>query len=738
VSEQSFGERIRRSTVAEVLALERNYPPAMRFAPLDDLLSRVCRSSLDGTRIAVMHDAVKPHETVQLLTINDTDHAYIGETFDISTQQSRGAWFLADEANLNAGFANLPYHFGRLERFATGIVHAERGKVPFQASPEALFFWSVLDPFFELLYRPFELRGLTSPGRDRDDQRKAWEELERAYCTIGLAASEELAGMRFGSGWSKLHLAEQLAAKRALLAALRGSAPSDIGTRYRVWVTTELLSKYYTKAFRGTPSMRKVMTKPLQRTLSGFFGGDWLAFLSYIGETPSPDEQISTVLPETRLYVGDASRAKAVAARHGVPAEEVERMLAAFWTSGDDESPIHQRIRVMREYWEHFDRVHSEQAPGMQSLWGFADDAGLRLNGLDNSQNGPSWYRPGQHRTALPTSLLANIARLWGGLFMPTTPDCVVTAVAPYRGMLDSFGPALRFWDGVGLTAWFVSEGPMSRTDMAGLEKYHERDLHALSTLGAPVNTGMFAELIVAEGQLGKPEPITDPAHSSSAGADGIRISITMNFGSRRAGFERLRDIVTAHRRAWSTRFLDTYLRARWENEIRSAAREYNRHIEVKRKPPTAKQFAKIAEGPTNHWFGGDVSLLYAAFGEKSPIATRRVSLLPPDVESFALRVFYALGGKNTTQVSDRTHDGDVDEQERRQAEWTAHWQRKGLAEASPRYVQLREGLGRQPTITEFGRSKFEYLGAVLDDNATQAWETYASTIDSLLAPLRD
>jgi hypothetical protein len=539
--------------------------------------------------------------------------------------------------------------------------------------------------------------------------------------------------MRFGSGWSKLRTAEQLAAKRTLLASLRTSAPSDVGARYRVWITQELLAKYYAKVSRGAPTMRKVLTKSLQRSLAGFFGGDWLAFLAYIGEAPSPDEQISTALPEPRLYVEAASRTKEVAARHGVPAEEVERMLAAFWTSSGAESPVPQRIRVLREYWEHFDDAHARQAPGMQPLWGFADDdSGVKLKGLDDYQSGPPWYHPGQYRTALPPSLLADIARLWGGRFMPSAPDRVVTAIAPYGGMLDAFGPALRFWDGAGLTAWFVSEGPTSRTDMAGLEKYHERDLHALDALGCPVDKRLFPELIAAENKLGKPEPIADPEHSSSINAGGITISMTMNVGSRRSGFERLRDIVTAHRRAWAAQFLDTYLRARWEGEIRSAAREYNRHIEVKRKAPTAKQFAKFADTPTNHWFGGDVSLLYAAFGEKSPVATQHIHLLPPDAEGFALRVFHALGGTKT-KWSAYAYETDGPERERRQAEWNAHWKRKELAEASIRYVQLREAFGRQPSVTEFGRSKFEYWGAVLHDDPAQAWETYAKAVDSLL-----
>jgi hypothetical protein len=205
-----------------------------------------------------------------------------------------------------------------------------------------------------------------------------------------------------------------------------------------------------------------------------------------------------------------------------------------------------------------------------------------------------------------------------------------------------------------------------------------------------------------------------------------------MNIGTRRAGFEKLRDLVTAYRRAWSTRYLDNYLRALWENEIRSAARAYSRHLEVKRKAPTPKQFAKIAEDPTNHWFGGDLSLLYAAFGEKSPIVTRRVNLLIDNPEDFAVKVFYALGGTRIDS-SGPTYTEHSEELDRSRANWAAHWNRKGLAESSVRYVQLREAFGRPPTITEFGRSKFEHLGTILNEDPTRAWEIYSNTIETLL-----
>ncbi len=467
MTELSFGARICEAAVEDVLALEANHPAAAELAPLDRVLSQVIHASLAGKRIARLRPAVKPYETVELIETLDGDVDFVARTFDLATQQRRGAWFIPDDAVLTVGWANWPYHADRHERFSSGVAHEERGKVRFEGAPGALFVWAVLEPLFEALYRPVILRGPSPLGGSRDQQRQAWAEVHDAYRALGIELDASLSGMAFGEGWAKLRAPEQLSARRALREAIRAAAPRDVGARYRVWVTQQLVRRYYAKAVRGAPTMRNVLSKPLQRPLAGVFGGDWLSFLAYVGEAPNPGDQLSTALPAPRLYVGAATRAKEVAAEHGIAAEEVERMLATPWSSGDSVSPVHRRIAVLREYWDHFEAAHARQAPGMNSLWGFAD----------NAESGPAWYYPGQYRAQLPAALLGEIERLWDGLFLPSAPDSIVSSPSPYGGMLDAFGPALRFWHGVGLTTWFVTEGPYSRTDLSGLEKYHVRDL---------------------------------------------------------------------------------------------------------------------------------------------------------------------------------------------------------------------------------------------------------------------
>ena len=107
--------------------------------------------------------------------------------------------------------------------------------------------------------------------------------------------------------------------------------------------------------------MCQVLTKPLQQTLCAYFGGDWLAFLRYIGEQPHPEERIATTLPEPKLYVDAAERVSTVAAQHGLDPAEIERMLMAFWTGERATSPVHQRISILKRYWQCFDEVHARQ-----------------------------------------------------------------------------------------------------------------------------------------------------------------------------------------------------------------------------------------------------------------------------------------------------------------------------------------------------------------------------------------
>ena len=725
----TFGRSILGQDAATVLDAERGNEHAAPFVEIDAITSELVIASLSAEKVAEIQEREKRTD-LELPPLTGDERLAVERIFTLAAQQGRGAWFLPEEAAVRTGSANLPYHFKRYPRFASSVARDEKTTVGFGTDPDALYFWAVLDPLFAALFAPFDLRGPAPAKGDADEQRAEWAEIDAFYAALGIDGGEPLARMRYGAGWSRLRSAEQLTVKQALLEQIRRSVHGSLGARYRAYACGPLIERYYAKAKKAPPLMRQVLTKPLQRTLSAFFGGDWLELVRYLGEQPHPSEQIASALPEPRLYVETASKATAVAAAQGIPASEVERIIAMFWASDTVESPVHKRLDVFRECWAAYDAAHARQAPGMPSLWGLVEDfEHVEVEREVGEPDNPRLYNRGLYKRVLSPQLLDRISGLWEGAFLPQYPDSIVTALDPYARMCEAFGPALKFWNGIGLTAWFVAEGPSSRTDMKGAEHYYERDLDALEAMGCPIDRTLFMELVAAEAKLGPEEPIDEKVEEAGDPDDGedddLRIVITMqvvtNSGYRRAGFERLRDVVTRYRRAWTERYLEPYLRARWETELRDTAREYNKLFEVKRKVPTLKQFGKFAVEPTNRWFGGDVSQLYRALGEKCPVTPvrRRYLQEPPSV--FAQRVFTAIGGVPTSwEELAATIVGR--DREKQDAAWRAHQDRVKLATLSLRYVQLREALGRPVSMKEFGAGSFWYLAPVLDASLALKW----------------
>lgn len=712
---KSFGELLLEAKPAAAHSLEQAEHRAGPFTALDAMTGLILKRSLAGERITAIAKR-NGNDQLDLLGVSEDDRRFVCQTFLLSEQQKRGAWFLPEQCNVHLGYANFPYHYRRYPRFASGAASDERLKVDLRHSPEAVYFWSALEPLFETLFRPIALRTTNALTGDREEQIRTWQEVDSSFANLGISVADSLAVFRFGGGWSKLRTGEQIEAKARLLRSLAGEATAPFTVAFRVLKVQELVRRYYARTQRGSPTMRQVLTKPLQRTLSAYFGGDWLAFLRYIGEQPHPEERIVEALPEAKLFVSVGDRAAAVAEKHRISPREIEKILKGFWPTGQGVSPVQQRVTALKEYWQHFDDIHSRQASGMPSLWGLVEENDdVRLETADQEQLVPAWHSRGCYRKLFPSDLLQKIDTFWGGVCLLGYPGAIVSAISPHALMAQTLGPALRFWHGTALTAWFVAEGPMSRTNMAGLKKYHARDLAELDALGFSINPQLFKDLIGLEANLGEPRPM--PGSESRHAAGDATVTMTVMVGSRRGGFEKLRNVITFHRRAWAQRHLDAYLRARWEIEIRATAKEFNRLLAQKGKAPTAKRFSKFALPPTNHWFGGNVTDLYASFGEKSPVQSRGSRFLPSDLQAFMGRVFRAIGGDRERHNAALPHRGN----------------RKRLAELSVWYVQLREALGAVPTLKEFGASKFGQLSAVLADEPEKAWALYSQAIESNL-----
>lgn len=730
---ETFGHRVLHLPLADVIAAEREAGLNVEFAAQDAMTTGIVWASIAGEKIA---DLIRDENSTRLslLPLTPQDREALADRFLSSSQQSRGAWFIPDKATVEVGYANLPHFFGRHGRFANGIAFEEKARLLLNDAAEAIYYWAVLGPLFDVLYRPLKLRGAEAAIGDQQERRKAWKSVDEWYQQLGIDVSAELGVLRYGGGWSRLRSDEQLEAKKRFLLALDKAVAPDIATRFRILVTRRLIERYYAKAKRSAPTMRQLLTKELQPVLCGYYGGDWLAFLRYIGEQPHPDERIATTLPEPKLYVKAADRVPDVAAKHGVKAAEVERMLAAFWPAERSVSPIDRRVAVLKRYWDSFDEVHAVQATGSKPLWGFVDEAiQVRLEGADPERDSHVPYFPGTHLERLPADLIRDIDSLWGGTFLPSHPQGIATTANPYALMCRALGPALRFWHEAALTAWFHTEGPSSRTDMQGLAHHQRRTLAALRSLECPVDDQLFIDLIQAEKMLGDPEEIVERESEPVIGF--LTISYSRTLGTKRAGFEGLRDVITRHRRAWTERLFDRYLHQCWEGGILKAAREYNKLFEQKGKAPALKQFARYAEATTNDWFGGDVSALFAAFGEKTPVQPSRNRLLPRDLQGFMWRVFQSLGGKSTSwsELAKTVVGGDRAKQD---AEWRNHGYRTKLAELSVSYVQIWEAIGQPPELKEFGRAKFKENSVCLGEDLEAGWERYSASVQDSLAQI--
>jgi hypothetical protein len=730
----SFGQQIAGSPTARALiAFESDAGKASAFTDLDDLLGHLMVRALIGERIA----SVQRDRRADAVSIDGLDQArehMLTEWFLLANQRARGAWFLPEQASLKVGLLSLPATFAAQPRFASGLVRDERARVDLTQSAPGIFIWSVLEPFFQQLYTPLELRGYLVGTKSREEQLASWTSVDELVSALEMDLSDELAVMRYGGGWGRLRSTEQLEAKQRLLAALAGRAAPGLASLYRAHRVRPLIARYYEKAKDGRALRKQVLTRALERTLSGFFGGDWLSFLAYLGEQPHPHEEIAVAIPETKLFVGGTKTAVAIAAEKGLPAAEVKRMLASYWDTGGEQSanassPVDERVQALSTYWRVVDEIHARQASGMRSLWGLVEGVG----GIHIGWEGPEWYHPRLYRELLPADLIENIERLWGSIMLPRWPDRIVSEISPHALMAQTFGAALNFWHECALTVWFLAEGPASRTDMAGLSRYHQDAIAEMQRLGCPIDPALFAELTEAEVQLGPSQPIKDESSTVEV-APGISTEISTSSGSRRPGFEGLRDVVTRHRRAWAQQYLDSYLRARWEMELREAARLHAQAIAERGKPPTAKQFARHAAMPTNHWLGGDIAALYAAVGEKSPVHPRRVTLMPRDRRGFALFLFRQLGGRPFEPQPPLVRREELlarAEEQDRQAK--LGW----LAAESLRLVQLEEAIGRPPQFKEFGAPSFEYRSAVLADDSLEAWQHYVTTVCGALAKYR-
>lgn len=713
----TFGYKLLAATsTSEAFVLEREAGLAEQFEKRDALIAKFLRRSLDGERVATLTRDRARGYILTLLDLSEKERSWLNKHFSLEHLQSRGQWKIKDRISLEVGILSLPWALSRYGRYGVQLAAEERGPVPLD-TPEALFIWSVLSPLFKMLYQPVELRTLHTGEGTREEQIKTWNRCESFLRDLGLGPGPAFQAIRYGSGWSRLRALERHKAVIAFTEELNSALHPEAGSLFRLYYSHPLIEKYYAKGEKSGIALKKrVVTNALQPVLTGCWSGSWVTFVGYLGEHLHPDEHIVTAKPEVEFTLPTLQQVEAVAAEEGLSESAVAAIAAAVF----GENPIDERIASMRNFWDVFDDLHARQRPGMRSLWGLVDDGNLG----PSSSDGP--HQRQLFRELLGAELNATIDDLWSGQMWERFPDRILTEWTPHAKMTEAFGPVLRFWEGVALTAWFVCEGPYSRTDLRGLREYHAREIAALEDMGTPVDPALFRELTKAEGRLGPPETIWKEEASSSEPIEvsGLSLTITtqMGYGTRRDGFEFVRDIITKYRRAWAEHHLDAYINKLWEDELKKAGEDFLVLLNQRQgKAPTLKQYAKKGADATNHWLGGDISALYRILKEKCPTVVKDARRVKGPPHRAALRLYDRLVALIRENNPKETN-----------SEYTA----SRLLRLGVTYIRWLEGAGAPPTYDRL--KDFSYYAGRLDSDANKAWQLFETAIEEMCLTSHD
>lgn len=730
---ETFGRTFAAAkTPAARLALdpggERRAGLATIDAAIDDQLIR----GLAGERIIQLADR-HDDETVLLPTLDEQTLATVTAHVDVETMEHRGAWALPERETVLAGWANFAWWVCQEPRFVASLADDDRHRITLRGNPAGTFAWAAVTPIFDLLCVPHDLRAdkAGKPGKgDVAAQEKAWKPLDAMLeaCEIDLAA--ELAPFRPGSGWSRLTSAQRAEARVRLVAGWAQHATPEVAARLRTWMLGGLVDRFYAKAKTGTPTSRDALTKAHWRPMVAFFGGDWLALLAYLEEQPHPNEQIAGSLPEPKLFVTGADRARQAAAAAGVDAGEVDRMLASFFGNQAATSLVEHRTAALRRVWAAVDKLHASQTPATGSLWGLLDERDEVHDTRFDDQ-----YRKGLWRQALPADLNAEIVSLWGTVAMSKSVDRLVSRWLPHHGVWDTIGAALQFWHEMALTAFAHTETTgYWEWGLGEISDSQKPRLEALESAGCPVDRTFFSELAAAARALG---PIEYRKDISTVGEGPITIEMTYTSSERkkRPGFERLRDVITRHRRAWAEEHLERWIEHRWQTDLRAAARAYNRHLLAKGKAPTPKQSITASQPALDRWFAGDVRALLTAIGQNAPagapVYERR---LPADPYRFGKAVERALGGglPEPDMVQwDSANRAKLAEFKRIREHNSARYY---AAFAAYDYLRAWETLGEPPTEMKQVKGAKSHASMLDRGDSDAAWSKIAAAIQQVLA----
>lgn len=718
----------------EYLQVEQATEARKQFEELDDVLKKLVKVSLRGRQAVKARRKTRTGNQPGLYfpELGKQERELIEEYFMPVNQEARGQWALPEAWTASCGPANLTFHHAEAPEAMLTLAMDDRTRVEMtiQARDEGqtrghdatICLWALL-PFYEQLAAPLFLRSaprLRPAGAKKlADQQERWQEAEAFYSQLGVDQTL-IEPFLPGNGFASLSRDQVIELRGKLL-----DGWEEISLRaadyWRAISVGELVDRFYKRAAKGgAPTRKQVMKKALEPTLTLWFGGDWVAFLDYLGEEPAPQEELVTSLPETSLVGAPSADDSQVAE---IDQQEIELILSSYWGQAGG-NPARQRVEALSGLWERAEQVYLKLD--------IADDNGLSDQVVE--QLGGAWWSnprfPDKHAIPLESLLGPDLAdtieRLWGTSTPERYTGRLVTERYPLRAAVEVLGDAWVYWHGK--VAWLYSAMCEDTVSVNQLKRVFSGGGHEekqLERAGFPIPEEFFGQAqaeIESLDDFEPPKGLLGLVVKSIGGGGGPGVSISIGDPHEDdddtyvdpKSLGRLLQILLNARAQWAQDNLAGWLEYRWTKQLSEAADQYQRQLARRGKPPTNTQLFKLGEEPARWWFGGSIDGVCGALAVPSPGQEPYERLLPGDVDAFERRLFTRLGGHPY-------NSDDTDKENDRQSEIS------GLVDTSVRLLRQTEALGERPPMDKyFARSGHQPL----DPDPEVAWDKLWAMIE--------
>lgn len=632
---------LRANTAAELEAWDAHVGTSLELATLDKVvgkyLTRVFRGEspeqLLGPAAILLRSRAEPHDdmprTIYLAGLSAEEQATLRPWFSPSEIERRGTWSLPQPLEVptanQIAFVALVQHLGRYAPLQHMLNHLDNALD--QRSPDTVMIWSVVAPLVNRLIFPYRIRTWEAGRMDVDTLRSQWQTTEALLTTLGVEDRDWFTALAPSRGWHQRSEAEHEALLTKYISGLQAAASLIWGRRFRLWCAREVYTAYARRARSGTPTRTATIRRGNLEAFTLAFGGDWLRLLRLIQATPSPQERIITDSPTPRIMGGpDGSRLSRV-----------------VWHDYGGISPMETRAQALSACWNLYDSLCAmAKTPSPSSS---ANEAYVLLDrwretiairdGITIIHLNLFWNR-GLSPVALPAALRETVDMLWGRVCLSTAPIYQVSNPFPLDPPLNILRPVIQFWRRMFehcVTQTFQN-GAGWLLEPLTLPGWMQDHIHEHPELHHAWTSPELARMRQAITQLGHWKTIWLPGEITSR--------------QWRHGFESLRDLLTAARRAWAEVHLDAYISKCWRSDLETAAATIHALEASLNRQPKPQAVGQKTRHIVDQWMNGSLPDLYRALALPMPSVPIVQPKLPADrfawAEQFANQLVARIG----------------------------------------------------------------------------------------------